>query len=190
MGKTYDGIDDRLRAFIEAQHMFFVATAPLSGDGLVNVSPKGLDAFRVLGPREVGYLDLVGSGIETIAHVRENGRLTIMFCAFEGPPKIVRLHGTGHVHEPGTSGYEELAPRFISHDAARAIITLDVARIADSCGFGVPRYAFDGDRDQITRYAASKSPEAVAEYKATHNRTSLDGLPGLALDPRGSSDPA
>src|SRR5882672_1318529 len=132
MGKLYDGIEDHLRTFIEAQHVFFVGTAPLSANGHVNISPKGLNALRVLDPRTLVYLDYVGSGAETIAHVRENSRIVIMLCAFQGPPKIVRLYGTGEVLEPGDSGYAALRGLFAPEPPARAIIRVSVDRISDS----------------------------------------------------------
>ena len=180
MGKTYDHIDDKLRELIAKQKIFFVATAPLSGDGLVNLSPKGLDGtFQVLSPTSVAYLDFVGSGVETIAHVRENGRMTIMFCAFEGPPKILRLYGRGRVVEKSDPEYPELAARFPDLPGARAVICLDCERITDACGFGVPLMSYEGDRSQLTAYAERKGPEGMREYQEKNNRQSLDGLPGL-----------
>src|SRR5262247_848157 len=137
MGKLYPEIDERLRAFIEAQHVFFVATAPSGASGHVNLSAKGLDTFRILGPSQVGYLDYVGSGAETIAHLRENGRITIMLCAFQGPPRIVRLYGRGDVLEPRDLEFAALRPSFPPEPAGRAIVRISITRIADSCGFGV-----------------------------------------------------
>ena len=180
MGKTYPEIDERIAEFLCNQHVFFVATAPLSAKGRVNLSPKGLDSFVVLDPRTVAYLDLTGSGIETIAHLRENGRITLMFCAFEGPPKILRLHGRGEVIEPGHSAWEDLAARFPSHLGARAVIRVRVERIADSCGYAVPLMRFEGERDQLTLWAERKGPEGLSAYRSAHNETSIDGLPGLA----------
>jgi hypothetical protein len=177
MSKTYDAIDDDLRALIERQHMFFVGSAPLAADGHVNISPKGLDSFRVLGPREVAYLDLTGSGVETIAHVRENGRLVILFCTFEGPPKIVRLHGRAEVLERGTEAFEELAPRFTPHPGARSIIRLHVERVSDSCGYGVPLFEYREDRTQLTAWAERKGD--LSAYRREKNAHSIDGLPGL-----------
>lgn len=159
--------------------MFFVATAPLSRDGHVNLSPKGLDSLRVLSPREVAYLDLVGSGVETIAHARENGRITLLCCAFDGPPKIVRLYGRAVVVEPGDAGFADLAARFPPHPGVRAVIRIALARIADSCGFGVPRLRFEGERTELLEYARRKGPARMLEYQRRHNRTSLDGLPGV-----------
>src|SRR5579883_815601 len=149
MGKLFPELTDDLREFIARQHVFFVATAPLSADGHVNVSPKGLDTFRVLGPRTVAYLDLTGSGVETIAHLRENGRLTVMFCAFEGRPRILRLSGRGRAVEPGDPEWATVAAEFPAAAGARSVVVLDVDRIADSCGFGVPRFEFAGDRPQL-----------------------------------------
>jgi hypothetical protein len=179
MGKLYEGIDERVRAFIEAQHMFFVATAPAAVDGHVNLSPKGLDSFAVLGPREVAYLDLVGSGAETIAHLRENGRITLMFCAFEGPPKILRLYGRGAYIEPPDGVFADMRARFELPTPARGIVRVTVERIADSCGFGVPLYQFEGERSQLLDSAARKGESGLREYQQVHNRASIDGLPAL-----------
>jgi hypothetical protein len=179
MGKTYEQIDETIETFIRRQHMFFVATAPLAGDGLVNLSPKGLDTFRILEPRAVAYLDLIGSGIETVAHLRENGRITILFCAFDGPPRIMRLHGKGEVIEPGDARFDELITRFPPHPNTRAIIHVRCHRISASCGFGVPRYDFAGDRSQMVDWAERQGPEGMRAYKAESNAHSIDGLPGL-----------
>lgn len=179
MAKVFDEIDDELAAFLAEQKLFFVATAPLAGDGLINLSPKGFDSFRVLGPRSVAYLDLTGSGVETVAHVKENGRLVILFCAFSGAPRIVRLHGRGQALEPGDAAFDELAARFPELPGRRSIIRMDVQRIADSCGFGVPRYHYESERPTLFEWAEKKGPDGVAEYQATHNARSLDGLPGL-----------
>lgn len=184
MGKNHPEIDGAIRAFIERQKMFFVASAPAGSAGHVNVSPKGLDTFRVLGPRRVGYLDHNGSGVETIAHVRENGRLTIMFCAFEGKPNIVRLYGTGRVVEQGAAGYDDLLAAFglIATTAkVRSIIVLEVERISDSCGFGVPLYSYVGDREQLTAWAERKTAEEIRAYQRQKNGVSIDGLRGLEM---------
>src|SRR5437016_9258320 len=135
MATVFDGIDGDLQQWIEQQHLFFVATAPLSETGHVNCSPKGMDTFCVLGPRDVAYLDMTGSGIETVAHLRENGRIVFMFCAFAGPPKIVRLHGTGEVLTPGSPDYAKLRALFSDYPGARAIVRVRLARIGDSCGY-------------------------------------------------------
>jgi hypothetical protein len=172
-------VDEELRAFIGRQHVFFVATAPLSSDGHVNLSPKGLDTFRVLGPTTVGYLDLTGSGVETIAHLRENGRVTVMFCAFDGRPRILRLYGRGRAVEPADAEWAGLAARFPELPGVRAVIVVEVEWIADSCGYAVPRFAFAGDRQQLCDWAEKKGPAGIARYKAEKNRASIDGLPGL-----------
>jgi hypothetical protein len=178
MGKVFDGIDEKLAAWIGAQRVFFVATAPRDG-GHVNVSPKGLDSFLVLGPRSVAYLDVVGSGAETIAHLRENGRITLMFCAFEGLPRIVRLYGRGEVIEPGDADFTGLASRFPRHASTRSLIRVALARVADSCGYGVPLMEYRGERTQIAEWADRKGPDGLRRYQLERNRVSLDGLPAL-----------
>ena len=182
MGKVYSELDERLAAWIEQQHLFFVATAPLAADGHVNMSPKGdLRWFRILGPREVGYLDFIGSGAETIAHARENGRIVVMFCAFEGPPKIVRLYGNASVVLPDDQGFAELAARFDPPEhAVRSVIRIEVERIADSCGYGVPLMRFDGKRDQYDGWVDKKVRDGgFDEYIAEKNAVSIDGLPAI-----------
>lgn len=181
MAKIFSEIDERLSRFIEAQHMFFVASAPSGSEGHVNLSPKGLDSFRILSPTRVAYLDFVGSGAETIAHLRENGRIVIMFCAFTGPPKILRLHGSGRFVEPGDGEWQELAARMPQQDGARAIVDVEVTRIADSCGYGVPRYAFEAERDQLGAWADRKGHAGLEDYKRSHNLLSIDELPALRL---------
>jgi hypothetical protein len=180
MGKTFEAIDPTLRAFIEAQKLFFVATAPLNGDGHVNLSPKGLQGtFAVLDSSTIAYLDLTGSGIETIAHLRENGRICVMFCAFEGPPRIVRIHGRGDVVELHDQEFQELKTHFDDYPAIRAIIRVRAQRISDSCGYGVPRFVYKGERDQLQRWAERKGEEGIAQYQRDHNAQSIDGLSGL-----------
>ena len=179
MGKIYDTITDDLRSWIEKQQMFFVASAPLAADGMINCSPKGMDSFRILGDRRAAYLDLTGSGVETIAHLRENGRIVVMFCAFEGGPQIVRLHGTGKAVTLDDPEFEELAALFPNFGGARSIITIDVTRISDSCGYGVPLYDLIGPRQTLSKWAKSKSPEELKAYQQDNNRESIDGLPGL-----------
>jgi hypothetical protein len=179
MGKVYERLDDDLAAFLGRQHVFFVGTAPDSPDGHLNVSPKGLDTFRILGPDTVAYLDLTGSGIETVAHLRQNGRITLMFCAFEGRPQIVRLYGQGRVVEPGDPGWDELIARFPDYPGARSVVVVDVERVADSCGFAVPLYEYRGERSQLIDYAARKGPEGLEAYRAEKNRASIDGVAGL-----------
>jgi Pyridoxamine 5'-phosphate oxidase len=180
MGKVHDAIDDSMRGFLERQPVFFVATAPLGADGHVNMSPKGLaGTFAVLDPTHVAYLDLTGSGVETIAHVRENGRITLMFCAFDGPARIVRLSGRGTVTMPSDPGYEELAECFPSLPGARSVITVDLDRVSDSCGYGVPRMELVEQRDRLLTWADQRGDAGLAEYRADRNRLSIDGLPGF-----------
>ena len=179
MGKVFEQLDAPLEQFLRAQQMFFVATAPLAGDGHVNLSPKGLDTLRVLDPHTVAYLDYVGSGAETIAHLRENGRIVLMVCAFQGPPRIVRLHGRGDVLEPQDTEFETLRALFPPEPAARAIVRIRLTRIADSCGFGVPLYQFEGDRSQLPAWAERKGARGLAAYQQDKNRKSVDGLPAL-----------
>ena len=180
MGKEHPHIDDSLRAFVESQHVFFVATAPSGSEGHVNCSPKGGEPLRVLSPHSVAYVDRVGSGVETIAHLRENGRITVMLCAFEGPPKIVRFHGRGHVLLPGDAEFERLATLWgTTRLGARSIVLVDVARVSTSCGFGVPRMDYVGDRDEMSNWCAKKGEDGVRRYVRQKNATSLDGLPGL-----------
>ncbi len=181
MGTVHDGVSPEVRRFIEAQHVFFVATAPNDPDGRINLSPKGLrDTLAVLDERTVAYLDLTGSGVETIAHLRDNGRITVMFCAFDGQPNVLRLHGRGRVVRPGDDDWERLAAPFGARRAARAVIVVDVERVSDSCGFGVPRYDLVGERDLLDRWASARSDEHIADYQRRKNATSVDGLPGLA----------
>ena len=178
MAKTYEAIVPKLQDFIENQKMFFVATAPLTPDGHVNLSPKGLrGTLAILDDRTIAYLDLTGSGVETIAHLRENGRICVMFCAFEGPPRIVRIHGTGDVIEPGDDEFQSLSARFDDYPGVRSIIRIRATRISDSCGYGVPLYEHSGERDQLQRWAKSKGEDGVAQYQRDKNAVSLDGLP-------------
>jgi len=201
MGKIYPELDNRLRKFIARQSAFFVATAPClssEGDGgHVNVSPKGYrDTFAVLGPRSVAYLDLTGSGAETIAHLRQNGQITIMFCSFDHTAKILRLYGTGAVVLPGEPRWDELAAHFPRTAGAlggraradapagpggeRSIIAVDLHRIADSCGYAVPVMELKKERDVLDRYNETKSAEELAAYRAEKNAVSIDGLPALS----------
>lgn len=182
MGNEYPIIDDKIREWIEKQKVFFVSTAPLATDGLVNCSPKGLDTFRVLDERSIAYLDLTGSGVETIAHLKENGRITIMMCALEGPPKIFRFYGRGEVFDKGGDEFAELIGAFGDTPGARSIIKIDVERIIDSCGYSVPKYEFKEDRDTLKKWAETKGEEGVLEYQASKNAKSLDGLEGLSRD--------
>lgn len=179
MGKVFERIDDEVAEFIQSQQMFFVATAPLSADGIVNVSPKGLESFAILDDRTVVYADLIGSGIETVAHLKENGRIVVMFCAFEGEPKIVRLHGRGEVITPHHPAFESMQEHFPDYAALRAFIRITCERISDSCGWGVPLYEFQGQRNQYLDFTNKAGVEGVREYQAKNNRESIDGLPGI-----------
>ena len=179
MGRTLPDIDDDLKQFIEAQHLFFVASAPLAREGSVNLSPKGRNSFRILGPRTVAYLDLTGSGIETIAHVKENRRITVMFCAFEGPPRILRLYGHGRVVELGDSGFGQLESLFPKFPSTRAVVVIELTRISTSCGFGVPLMHYEGERNHLERWVENKGEEGLRTYREMKNAISLDGLPGF-----------
>ena len=170
MGAVRETITPALAEFIAAQHVFFVATAPSGDDGHVNLSPKGLDSFAILGPRSVAYLDLIGSGAETLAHLRENGRITFMFCAFEGLPRIVRLYGRGEALEPGDAGFDALLARFPEHTSTRSIVRVELSRIADSCGYGVPLYQYKGDRSKLGEWAERKGPDGLRAYQLERNR--------------------
>jgi Pyridoxamine 5'-phosphate oxidase len=188
MAQVLDSIDDRMAAWIRAQPVFFVATAPLSASGRINVSPRGHDCLSVLGPNAVAWVDYTGSGVETIAHLRENGRICLMFCAFSGPPKIVRLHGSGHVLLPGDPGFDEVVAAHPDHPSTRAVITVDVDRVSDSCGFGVPVLDLVEERDLLRRSGERRGPEGLLRYRAERNAVSIDGLPGLepaGLEPAG-----
>lgn len=182
MGKDYQEIDERILGWIERQRMFFVATAPRGDDGLVNCSPKGLDALRVTGPRELVYMDTGGSGIETVAHLRENGRVVIMLCAFDGPPKIFRFYGTGRSVEPADAEFKDLAELFAGAPPIRNFIVVNVDRIRDSCGYGVPMYDYKGQRESMQNWLDKRSFEELLQHRRDNNETSLDGLPGLDLD--------
>jgi hypothetical protein len=186
MGKTYTEIDERLRSFIAHQHVFFVASAPAGPSGHINCSPKGLNTLRVLGPTRVAYLDFVGSGVETIAHVRQNGRVVIMFCAFDGPPNIVRLHGRGAIIEPSDSEFPALLAEFEPKPGIRAIVRVDVTRISDSCGYGVPLLRYERERTQMGEWAERKKETGLVTYQRETNAASLDGLPGLRWTDRSS----
>jgi hypothetical protein len=180
MAKFYDRIEDKHVAFIKAQRMFFVATAPRSDAGRVNLSPKGYDSFRIIGPNRVAYADLGGSGAETLAHVKENGRITFMFCAYEGAANIMRLYGRGEVMQFNDPGFaDEIAKFPPGHERARDIIFADIAQVQDSCGWAVPFMEYKGERDQLRRYIDNKPLEEWYESRLTKNEKSIDGLPGL-----------
>jgi hypothetical protein len=185
MAKVLPQLTDGLRAFIQRQHLFFVGTAPLAG-GHVNVSPKGLNTFRVLGPTSVGYLDLTGSGIETAAHIRDNGRITFMFCAVEGPPLILRLYGRGRVVLPSDSEWASLAPAFPLLPGIRSIVLAELDRVQTSCGEAVPLYSFVGERDDLVTWAEKKGPDGLDAYRREKNVASIDGLP-TPLTPSGAA---
>ncbi|KAG6811345.1 hypothetical protein H0H92_007852 [Tricholoma furcatifolium] len=199
--QMFGEIPDFLIAWIEKQQIFWVASAPLTADGLVNISPKGVEGtFHVGSSRKVWYEDLSGSGVETISHIRENGRVTILFNAFQGPPRIVRLYGRGSVYEFGTPEYNALLPEGIRHPGSRAVIALDVFKVATTCGYSVPFYEFKAHRTQLLEWAAKKEAvdrdsELTAGYSSAtsprvqvgmkrwweeRNTTSLDGLQGLS----------
>jgi hypothetical protein len=177
MGDHHDHIPDKFAAFIERQRMFFVATAPLSGDGRVNVSPKGMDTFRILSPNRVAYLDLTGSGNETSAHMAENGRVTFMFCAFEGPAMILRLYGRGSTVLPDTPGWDELIGHFELMVGTRQILMAHIDRVSTSCGYAVPEYTLKKERQSLTKWSVGKGEKALAEYRRETNVESIDGLP-------------
>ncbi len=185
--KLHERIDGRLRSFIEAQAMFFVATAPSGPGGHVNVSPKGMGGtFAVLGEHRVAYLDYHGSGAETIAHLSENGRITLMFCAFQGPPNIVRLHGRGRavpVTDPEHAELAALFPAAPDRHGVRSVIEVDVHRVSDSCGYSVPLMAYEGDRDLLIRAHERRTDADLAEYRRVKNGVSIDGRP-IFTDPR------
>jgi Pyridoxamine 5'-phosphate oxidase len=191
MAKVFDEIDEHLRSWIAKQTLFFIASAPRAEDGHVNVSPKGpIGTLRVLGPATVAYLDIIGSGAETIAHVRENGRIVVMLCAFEGPPRIVRLHGRGEIVVPGDPRFDELLERCAFDEPAapqarRAIVLVEVTRIGDSCGYGVPLMSYEGQRPHTDAWAEKKlrvgGEDALIEYQREKNTTSLDGLPAVEV---------
>jgi hypothetical protein len=180
MAKVFAEIEPEMAAWIAKQHLFFVATAPAGDEGLVNCSPKGLNTFAILDPLTVAYLDLTGSGVETIAHLRENGRIVVMFCALEGAAKIVRLHGEGEVITPDDPGFAALYGHFAPMPGVRAVIKIRVMRVSDSCGFGVPEYAYVGERRALVDWAETKGESYMAAYQAKQNAQSLDGLPALA----------
>lgn len=177
MAKVFDAITDELQKFIVQQRLFFVATAPLSATGRVNLSPKGMDSFRILSPNRVAYLDLTGSGNETSAHLSENGRITFMFCAFEGAPLILRLYGTGFTVLPQSDDWQALASLFPDIPGVRQIIVADIDRVQTSCGHGVPFYEYQEERDNLVKWANKKGEDGLRAYQQEKNRVSIDGLP-------------
>ncbi len=177
MATQYDRITPPLQSFIKAQPLFFVATAPLSEHGHVNLSPKGYDTFRILTSHQVAYLDLTGSGNETSAHLAENGRITFLFCAFGGTPQILRLYGKGETVLSGAPRWEELVAHFPSYPGIRQIILASIHLVQTSCGYGVPLLELQKDRETLARWATSKGEEGLVDYRSATNRKSLDGLP-------------
>jgi hypothetical protein len=177
MGKLHDSIKPAHKEFIEKQHIFFVSTAPLSADGRINLSPKGLDCFKVLSESQVGYMDLISSGNETSAHTLENGRITIMFCSFEGAPNILRLYGKGFAVLPGSKDWELYSQHFKTYPSTRQLIIANIDLVQTSCGFGVPLYTYEGERDIHFDWAEKKGADGLYEYVQQNNLKSLDGLP-------------
>jgi predicted pyridoxine 5'-phosphate oxidase superfamily flavin-nucleotide-binding protein len=194
MAKLYECIEEHQRDWIARQPLFFVGSAPLDADGHVNVSPKGpIGTLRVLDDHTVAYLDIVGSGAETIAHLRENGRIVLMFCAFQGPPRILRLHGRGEAVAAADPRFEALFERagfepYEVPESHRAIVVVDVTRVADSCGYGVPLMAYEGERPHQAASSAKRvrvhGPDAYLDYQRAHNDVSIDGLPAVELPER------
>lgn len=185
MGASFDQLTDEHKAFIARQKMFFVATAPLAGDGSVNLSPKGYDSLAVHDEKKVSWIDLGGSGVETIAHLQENGRITLMFCAFEGAANILRVYGRGRAVCFDDAGFDEMMRRFPSFDRARAVIDIDIHRVTESCGWGVPFYEFKEEREQLRRWHGHRSLDDWKAHRYEANSASIDGLPGLT--PPGAS---
>ena len=177
MGKILPAITPKQRQFIEQQHLFFVATAPLEKNGRINLSPKGLDSFRVLGENQVAYLDLTGSGNETAAHVSQNGRITFMFCSFEGAPNILRLYGKGRPVQPGHEDWEELLGQFSPLPGVRQIIVAEITATQDSCGFGIPLFDYAGERTELTNWAEKMGADKLLKYREEKNVMSIDGIP-------------
>ncbi len=182
MGKFSDYIQSHHREFIEKQQMFFVASSPLGEEGRINLSPKGIDGFKVLSDNRVGYMDFVGSGNETSAHLLENGRITFMFCAFQGPPNILRLYGKGRTILPGAPEWEQYAADFTVYPGARQIILADIDLVQTSCGYGVPLYEYTGERDIYFNWVDKKGAEGLEVYKKEKNLVSLDGLPTKLME--------
>jgi hypothetical protein len=173
--EAFPEITDKIAAFIDAQHVFFVATAP--SDGHINLSPKGLNTFRRIDANTVAYLDYVGSGNETAAHLLEDGRITVMFCAYDGPANTVRLYGTGQAIQPGDPDFDDLKALFPDHERLRQIMLIKVARVQTSCGYGVPLMTYNADRETLDKWTAGRSPDEYAAYQQDKNLTSIDGLP-------------
>jgi hypothetical protein len=177
MGKSFEALLPEHEAFIAKQHIFFVGSAPLAAEGHVNISPKGHDVLRILSPNEVAYLDLTGSGNETSAHLAENGRITIMFMAIEGPPQIFRLYGKGRVVLAGTDEWDRLVPKFELLPGARQIMVVDIHEVKSSCGYSIPFYTYEGERNTLQNWASKQGDEGLHNYWQAKNMTSMDGLP-------------
>jgi hypothetical protein len=175
VAKFFDALDDEHREFIAAQHMFFTATAPETGR--INLSPKGMDTFRVLGATQVAYLDLTGSGNEAAAHLAHDDRMTIMLCSFDRAPLIMRLYGRGRCVQPGDGEWDSLHGHFKPEPGTRQIVVLEVDSVQTSCGFAVPTYEFRGARDTLRRFAEKAGEEGMADYRDKNNRVSIDGRP-------------
>jgi hypothetical protein len=180
MSKKRENIDPELAHWITQQRIFFVASAPLSADAHINLSPKGGDSFRVLGPMEVAYQEYTGSGAETAAHLRENGRIIVMFCAFEGSPKVLRLHGRGTIITSEHQRFAELTSFFPSHPGTRSIIHIQVTRVSTSCGYAVPFFDFRAPRETLEEWSLKQGREKLAAYRAAKNQVSIDGLPAFS----------
>ena len=178
MAEFFDALNNKHVEMIGKQPVFFVATA--ASDGRINLSPKGYDSFRVIGPNRVAYADLGGSGAETLAHVRENGRITFMFCAYDGAPNIMRLYGRGQAMQFNDPGFADEISKFLPrHERARDIIFADITHVQDSCGWAVPFYEYKGERDQLQRYIDHMELDAWHESRLAKNAKSIDGLPGM-----------
>ena len=177
MGKFHTAISRAQQEFIEQQHLFFVSSAPLAKDGHINLSPKGLDCFKVLSPNLVAYMDLISSGNETSAHTLENGRITFMFCSFQGSPLILRLYGKGFTVLPGSTEWQEFSPHFTIYPSTRQIIVAEISKVQTSCGFGVPLFSYEGERNIHFEWAEKKSEKSLEQYMADNNLQSMDGLP-------------
>ena len=183
MARFYPALDARHRAFIAAQKLFFTATG--TADSRLNLSPKGMDSLRVLSDSRVAYLDLTGSGNETAAHLRHDGRMTLMFCSFDADPLILRLYGRGRAVRRQDAEWDDLRPRFPDLPGERQLVVLDVQAVQTSCGYAVPRFDYRGERDTLARWAEKKGPAGLADYWREKNQLSIDGLPtGLLEDER------
>ena len=180
MAKFYSALTADLRDFIARQHLFFTASG--TSDSRINLSPKGIDTFRCLDDRTVAYLDLTGSGNETAAHLHDDGRITVMFCSFDVQPLILRLYGEGKVVRPRDADWSEWSAHFPNWPGARQIIVITLGSVQTSCGYGIPLYGYEGERQTLLRWAEKKGDDGIADYWRNKNRTSIDGLPSHLLD--------